>query len=304
MGWVTPVAGSLVGLGAWAVVAHSSGSGWVQALGAILAGVLITGMVAPALPAVRATVECASCPADAVAGEPVDVVLITNGPHRLRPRSPRGSEARATGSAFGRRPVTVTLHPEHRGVIDDVVVELASSAPFGLLWWGRDIVVPLTRPLYVAPRWGAEDAATTSPFDRTIDGRAPVPSRLGDPRGVRPYAPGDLRRSLHWPATAHVGSLMVRETERAVEDPVVLDVILPEDVAAAEAVCERAKGTGSAWLARGRVVILRTEDETGHVSAPVRDRVELGRRLARARPPGGNGDGHRPSPHRRKKGAR
>jgi uncharacterized protein (DUF58 family) len=269
MGWVTPVAGSLVGLGAWAVVAHSSGSGWVQALGATLAGVLITGMVAPALPAVRAKVECASCPADAVAGQPVDVVLISNGPHRLRPRSPRGAEALATGSAFGRRPVTVTLHPEHRGVINEVVVEVASSAPFGLLWWGRDIVVPLTRQLHVAPRWGAEDAATAAPLDRTIDGRAPVPSGLGDPRGVRPYAAGDLRRSLHWPATAHVGSLMVRETERAVKDPVVLDVILPDDVAAAEAICERVKGTGSAWLARGRVVILRTEDDTGHVSAPV-----------------------------------
>ncbi|MGB7053263.1 MAG: DUF58 domain-containing protein [Acidimicrobiales bacterium] len=300
MGWVTPVAGSLVGLGAWAVVAHSSGSGWVQALGAAMAGVLITGMVAPALPTMRAKVECTSCPGDAVAGQPVDVVLAANGPHRLHPWSPPGSEARATGSPFGRRPVTVTLHPEHRGVVDEVVVELASSAPFGLLWWGRDVVVPLPQQLHVAPRSGAEEAATTAPLDRAVDGRAPVPSGLGDPRGVRPYSSGDLRRSMHWPATAHVGSLMVRETERAVEDPVVLDVILPKDVAAAEAVCERAKGTGCAWLARGRVVVLRTEEETGYVSAPVRDRVELGRRLARARPPGG----HDPSPHSRREGAR
>ncbi len=154
--------------------------------------------------------------------------------------------------------------------------------------------------LHVAPRSGAEEAATTAPLDRPLDGPAPVPSGLGDPRGVRPYAPGDPRRSVHWPATAHVGSLMVRETERTVDDPVVLDVVLPSNVAAAEAVCERAKGTGCAWLARGRVVVLRTDEETGYVSAPVRDRVELGRRLARARP----ADGQRQSPDGHRDGAR
>jgi uncharacterized protein (DUF58 family) len=283
IGWPSPVAGSIVALGAWAVVAHSSGSGWVQALGALLAGVLATGMLAPALPVLRSRVECASGPADGVAGQPVDVVLVTNGAHRLRPRSPRGPVARAAGFPFGSRPVTVTLQPEHRGVVDEIVVELASSAPFGLLWWGRDVVVPLSRPLHVAPRWGDEEAAASAPFDRNVDGPAPVPSGLGDPRGVRPYVPGDPRRGMHWPATAHVGSLMVRETERPVDDPVVLDVVLPRDPVAAEAICERAKGTGAAWLARGRVVVLQTEEETGRVSAPVRDRVDLGRRLARAR---------------------
>lgn len=305
--WAAPVAGGIIALGAWAVVAHSSGSGWVQALGAAVAGLLITGMLAPAIPVLRATVECASCPADAVAGQPADVVLVTNGAHRLRPRLPGGSEVRAAGSPFGRRPVTVTLHPRHRGVLHEIVVELASSAPFGLLWWGRDIVVPLPRPLHVAPRRGAEEATATAPHDHAVDGSAPIPSGLGQPRGVRPYVPGDPRRGMHWPATAHVGSLMVRETERPVEDPVILDVILPGDAATAEAVCERVKGTGTAWLARGRVVLLRTDEETGRVSAPVRDQVELGRRLARAeagagagtQPPGGDGrtgDGRRKRP--------
>ena len=90
--WAAPVAGSIVALGAWAVVAHSSGSGWVQALGAAVAGLLITGMLAPAFPVLRATVECVACPADAVAGQSVDVVIVTNGAHRLRPRCPGGSE--------------------------------------------------------------------------------------------------------------------------------------------------------------------------------------------------------------------
>jgi uncharacterized protein (DUF58 family) len=33
--------------------------------------------------------------------------------------------------------------------------------------------------------------------------------------GVRPYQPGDPLRSIHWPATAAVGTLVRRETERA-----------------------------------------------------------------------------------------
>lgn len=33
--------------------------------------------------------------------------------------------------------------------------------------------------------------------------------------GVRPYEPGDPLRSIHWPATAAVGTLVRRETERA-----------------------------------------------------------------------------------------
>jgi uncharacterized protein (DUF58 family) len=293
LSWVAPVTGSLVALGAFAVVARSSGSGWVQTFGIIVAGVLVAGMVAPSVPACRATVECTGSPSDAVAGQPVEVVLTTNAALRVRPRSPQGPEVRATGAPFGRRAVTVTLHPEHRGVVDRMVVEMATSAPFGLLWWGREVVVTLTRPLHVAPRWGAEEPVTTAPLDRAAAGASPVPAALGDPRGVRPYAPGDPRRRVHWPATAHVGALMVRETERAIEDPVVIDVTLPSDAAAAEATCERARGTGCAWLARGRVVILSTDEEGRRVTAPVRDPVELGRRLARARPPsGGSAPGH------------
>ncbi len=54
MAWLAPVAGSLVAVLAWAGVAHSSGSGWVQAVGALLAAVLFTGLVAPLFPARRA----------------------------------------------------------------------------------------------------------------------------------------------------------------------------------------------------------------------------------------------------------
>ena len=60
--WFAPVVGSVVAMLAWAGVAHSSGSGWVQAVGALLAAVLFTGLVAPLFPARRAAVTCTASP--------------------------------------------------------------------------------------------------------------------------------------------------------------------------------------------------------------------------------------------------
>lgn len=282
LGWPAPVAGSLIALGAWEVVAHSSGSGWVQALGAVVAGFLAVGMVAPVVPAHRARVACLAVTADAAVGEPVEVVLETNGPLRLRPRAPAGAESTARGPSSGRRPVTVVLRPARRGVVGELVLEVASSAPFGLLWWGREVVVPLPRALHVAPRLGAEGPVDSGRSGPSPEGAARTAAGWGDQRGVRPYVSGDSRRAVHWPATAHVGSLMVRETERVVTEPVVVEVVLPEDPVAAESACEQARGTGTAWLGRGRTVLLVTDEEDGRVAAPVRDHVELGRRLARA----------------------
>lgn len=284
IGWVAPVGGTVVAMAAWAAVAHSSGSGWVQALGVMVGAVLVAGMAVPAVSAARATAACVTCPSDAEAGEPVDVVIEANGPFRLRPKSPAGQPSRAAGGPSGARRVALSIRPHRRGVLDRIVVEVATSAPFGILWWGRDLVVLLPRPLHVAPRRGEQWPVATAPLLRDEGSSSPVPAGLGDPRGVRPYASGDPRRSVHWPATAHVGALMVRERERTVEDPVVIDVVLPTDEAAADTECERAMGNGCTWLERGRAVILRTDEERGPVSGSVRDRVELGRRLARAQP--------------------
>ena len=89
-------------------MAHSSGSGWVQAVGALLAAVLFTGLVAPLFPARRARVVCTASPSDAEAGRPVELTLTANGPIRIRPRYPTGRSARAEGPSRGPRPVVVT----------------------------------------------------------------------------------------------------------------------------------------------------------------------------------------------------
>ena len=148
----------------------------------------------------------------------------------------------AEGASRGPRPVTVTVTPDRRGVLESVALEIGSSAPFGLLWWAREVRIPLTRPLHVAPRLGMPGPAGSRPDDSAGSSPWRVPSGAGEPRGVRPFEAGDSRRSVHWPATSHVGVLMVRERERQNEEPVVVEVVLSQDPAEAEAEAERVMG--------------------------------------------------------------
>ena len=250
--WFAPVAGSAVAMVAWAGVAHSSGSGWVQAVGALLAAVLITGLLAPYVAARRATLTCTACPSDGQAGRPSALTMTANGPLRIRPRYPVGAETSAVGRSYGPRTVEVPITPSRRGVIESVFVEVASCAPFGLLWWARDVEVALPRPLHIAPRLGDPTRMESTTTRSAGDSRRRAPSGVGEPRGVRPYQPGDTRRSVHWPATSHVGTLMVREKEHQTDDPIVVDVVLPPDPPAAETEAERVMSGVTHALLRGR----------------------------------------------------
>jgi uncharacterized protein (DUF58 family) len=302
--WFAPVAGSVFAVLAWAAVAHSSGSGWVQAVGALMAAVLITGLAAPLFPARRGTAVCTWSPSDAVAGEPVRLTLEVNGAYRITPTYPVGPAGQAAGPSRGRRSLEMTVTPERRGVAEQVVIELASSAPFGLLWWARHLELDLPRPLHVAPRSGQPGVVETRSDDALGDAIRRVPAGLGEPRGVRPYRPGDTRRSIHWPATSHVGSLMVREKERQTDDPIVVDVVLSAVPAEAESETERVMAVVSRYLAAGQPVVLITDEVGGHTVRSVVDRIDLGRRLARAVPPPGAHAAPVPSaPSRRQRGA-
>ncbi len=286
VGWLGPVSGSVVTVVAWSAVAHSSGSGWVQSVGALLGAVLATGLIAPLFPAMRAEVTCTASPSDVVAGQPASITLLASGPIRVRPLEPPGPAERAGGPSRGRRAVTLDVVPARRGVIDSVAVELASSAPFGLVWWAKEVVVSLPRLLHVAPRTGPADDAGLATEDRSGEAPRRVPSLTGETRGVRPYRAGDLRRAIHWPATAHTGTLMVTESEQPAEEPLVVEVDLPSEPDAAERAAERAMAAVTRHLVRGVPVLLITLEPGGRTLRPVLDRIELGRRLARAVPAG------------------
>ena len=104
----------------------------------------------------------------------------------------------------------------------------------------------------------------------------------GDARGVRDYRPGDRRPRVHWPASAHAGRLMIRELETPLSQPITLSVQLPADGEVAERIAGQALGTIVELLDRGVPVVLATQEEAGHVTGPVTQRREAGRRLARA----------------------
>ena len=282
--WIGPVAGSLISMVAWAGVAHSSGSGWVQSVGALLGAFLLVGLLSPMLPATRAIVRCTVCPSDVSAGESFELTVEVDRPIRLRPVYPVGVEHQAGGHQRGTRTVGVRCTAGRRGVLDAMVVEVASSAPFGLLWWARDVELVLPRPLHVAPRVGENDRPLATASDAIGEAVQRVPSGIGEPRGVRPYSPGDPRHAVHWPATAHAGALMVRESERQTDEPIVVELVLSHDPSAAEIEAERMMAAVGDCLARRRPVVLITSEPAGRVVRLVSDPVDLGRRLARAVP--------------------
>ncbi len=275
-----PVCGSLFGLGAWAAVAHNSGSGWVQALGALLAGFLPVGLVAPAFAVMRARVAVVANQADALATTPSQMEVRTNAPLAVTALVPPGPTVLVRPGHHQ----TATIVENHRGELTAVRFQLASAAPFGLLWWTKIVTVELPRTLVVSPKVGLPDPGLRQAAGHVGEQTGRVEARVGEPRGVRSYQSGDLRHHVHWPATAHAGKLMVREMEAPRSSPVVVNVALPSDLDHADRVAERYLGTVAELLSQGRSVVLVTDETTGSHREPVTTVPDAGRRLARTLP--------------------
>ena len=270
-------------VGTWWAVAHNSGSGWVQALGDVVFGVLFIGIVGPALVLARAKIRLVTAPMDATSGLSLDLEVRASTRLRVRPVDPPGPET-FIGPARHRRPgdQRVTVSPQHRGVHDFVTLQVASAAPFALQWWAHRVRVDLAATLHVAPRRGHPEPLPRWAHEQLGESAQRVPTDTGEPRGVRPYRSGDDRRHVNWPATAHAAELMLRELEEPAAEPVTLTIVLPRDPEEAERVAERALATVVLLLERGAAVILATTESLGPVVAPVADRRGAGRRLARA----------------------
>jgi len=274
-----PVLASVFGLVGWAAVAHNSGSGWVQALGCLLAGFVLLGLGGGAFATARASVEVLACPTDATAGQPVVVEVRVSAPLRVEPLVPPGPPV-VVGSGVG----AIELVPSRRGLVDHLRVRVGSAAPFGLLWWRKPVELALPRPLWVAPVAAGPERAVLASDRRsaTLDGARHRDARTGEIRGVRPYVPGDPQHTVHWPSSAHRGELMVREAEWPDEAVSRLEVVLPDDGPAGDVVAARALGTLVELLASGHSVVLSTTERTGPRTEAVSNPVAAGRRLARA----------------------
>ena len=298
-------------VGGWWLVAHSSGQGWVQALGDLVFGALLVGVAGPGVALRRVRLAVRRVPTDASAGLPVPVEVTASARVRIRPVQPAGPEQLA-GPARRGDPArdALVLLPARRGRHRELVLDVATAAPFGIQWWTRRVRLALPEPLHVAPRAGtAEPLGALGAGEDRSDGRPATrrSERSGDLRAPRPYRPGDARNRVHWPASAHTGELMVRETEAPPAEPVEVTVVLPADPDAAERLAGDALATLVELLGRGAPTVLCTDEAAGPVRAPVADRVAAGRRLAAAVPAGGHPGGpasresagisvHRPDP--------
>jgi uncharacterized protein (DUF58 family) len=280
---LAPIAVGAAVILTWWVVAHNGGSGWVQTLGDVVFATLVIGILGPSVALARARLRIVTAPADGTAGTPIELRADASARLRLRLVEPAGPETFIGPVRKTRRAASeVTLIPTRRGVYDALVVDVATAAPFGFQWWTRRMVLPLPGPLYVAPRRGEPVTLPVRGNEESGEASRSVPAELGEPRGVRPYRPGDVRRHVHWPATAHSGELMVREMEGRAAEPIEVTVTLPRDPSEAEGIAERAMGTVLRLLDNGAEVVLATLEPGGAVTGLVADRRAAGRRLARA----------------------
>jgi uncharacterized protein (DUF58 family) len=138
-----------------------------------------------------------------------------------RPRA-----ALASIAPTGRSTVTYDIVGVHRGTVQVGPLRLRTADPFGLLT--RSVTLPSTSSLTVYPTihrlppglalGGSTSSGRTRRTTVRTDGE-----ELAD---VREYVHGDDLRSVHWPSTAHRGTLMVRRSEssRAPRAVVLLDV--------------------------------------------------------------------------------
>jgi uncharacterized protein (DUF58 family) len=283
---LAPIPVALGILGIWWLVAHNGGSGWVQALGDLVFGTLAVGILGPAFVLTRARVRVSVTPVDGIAGRPSDMRVEVSTRLRVHPIEPPGEMVFL--GPVGRRGSAddhVIVLPARRGVHETVTLDIATAAPFALQWWTRRVVLPLPSAFHVSPRRGRPGFLPLRDNDEAGTSVERAQTDVGQPRGARPYRPGDGRRQVHWRATAHSGELMVRELEGPSSEPITVHVTLPRNPDEAERVAEQALGTVVRLLESGATVLLATAESSGPVVAPVADRRGAGRRLARAVPP-------------------
>lgn len=270
----------LLGVYSLAVGAQGEHDGLV-AVSAFAFAVLAVGIVWPFI-SLRGIDIDVSGPRDATVGDRITLELTIRGRvSRLEVRllDPPG-EWRRTVAPGGGELVHIAAR---RGVFRVVRLEVRSGGPLGVFLRRRTLWVRLPGPVSVGPR---PEAVAYHPRALPVGVAAALASRPapgGDSvRAVRPYAPGDASRLVHWPTSARTGELAVRELEPPAITGVaiVADLRGPED--SGERAASRAAGLGRAAMRAGAHVLLLTTEASGPVVAPVGSPRELGRRLARA----------------------
>ncbi len=155
---------------------------------------------------------------------------------------------------------TYAAVPDRRGAFPAATVRTLAVSPLGLLAGGWTWSLAFTVPVAVGP----------APVAVTVTGGPNRPDAADDGtdlRGVRPYAPGDRRSLVHWPASARAGHLVVRQVTDPV--PAAVEVVVdlgPAPGPGAERAAAIAAGLTAALEARGDRVLLVTATGAREVS--------------------------------------
>jgi uncharacterized protein (DUF58 family) len=155
-----------------------------------------------------------------------------------------------------------------RSVVTHLVFDIVATGPLGLWDATCRARVWFPVPLAVGPAALAHDpdwpALRTLPLGETES------VARGDDlfRGVRPYVRGDARRSVHWPATAHHGTLMVKERDGLEQVAIRIVLHLPMGGVASEYAAARAMWLVEQSMARGWLVHLLTVEPAVPEPAP------------------------------------
>ncbi len=197
-------------------------TGWRELLAGVLLGVgmLLLGLLM-SLGNLSCSAETSLNQGHLEVGGQAELVLVLTNPGNRSTR--RGRIGLALGQAAVMAPlpalapgqshqIRLKLEARSRGVIDLGPVTMEAGDPFGLI--RRRRILAGARKLYIHPRTVALPPLEAG-LERDLEGD-PGPGIVDDDlefHALRPYAPGDDMKRVHWLSTARAGTLMVRQYE-------------------------------------------------------------------------------------------
>ena len=238
-------------------VARASGSGWVQFIGALISAGIVAGAVSPFFALRKTRITIHNVRTEGIRLDTSYIGLESNGFVRA--------------SAFKENPISMKskcvehlpFKPAHVGRIDEIKIELSSAAPFGILWWHRNLTLKLKVPFFVLPR-------PLSPTSEVIPiksetGNFLVASTRGSIKGTVEFSNYHTFRDVHWPVTAHAGKLMAKdyEVEKSTSYEVVAN-LQNTGLAFIDDMAESAAGTVQQLLNHGHDVMLTAKTLKGY----------------------------------------
>ncbi len=197
-------------------------TGWRELLAGVLLGVgmLLLGLLM-SLGNLSCSAETSLDQGHLEVGGQAELVLVLTNPGNRSTR--RGRIGLTLGQAAVMAPLPalapgqnhqmrLKLEARSRGVIDLGPVTMEAGDPLGLI--RRRRILTGARKLYIHPRTVALPPLEAG-LERDLEGD-PGPGIVDDDlefHALRPYAPGDDMKRVHWLSTARAGTLMVRQYE-------------------------------------------------------------------------------------------